>query len=57
LDYPSATYKVIELLSRFLLKIANNRGPFPNDESALKLLYLALKNTANKRTMQIREWE
>jgi transposase-like protein len=31
-----------------LRKVIKNRGPFPNDEAATKLLYLALRNAANK---------
>jgi len=32
-------------------------APFPNDESMLKLLYLALNKIAKKWTMPIRDWK
>jgi transposase-like protein len=31
-----------------LRKVTKNRGHFPNDEAMFKLIYLALKNIANK---------
>ena len=34
----------VEALSRSLHKIIKAHGSFPNDEAALKLLYLAIKN-------------
>jgi putative transposase len=34
-----------------------NRGSFPNDESMIKLLYLALRNISKKWTMPIRNWK
>src|SRR6516165_6891382 len=34
----------VEALHRSLRKIIKTRGSFPNDEAALKLLYLAIKN-------------
>jgi putative transposase len=40
-----------------LRKIIKNRGSFPSDESAVKLLYLALQNIARKWTMLIKEWK
>src|SRR5262252_6068779 len=48
--FPPAIRKVIyttnavEALNRSLRKIIKTRGSFPNDDAALKLLYLALKN-------------
>jgi putative transposase len=38
------TTNAIESLHMGLRKIIKNRGSFPNDEAALKLLYLALRN-------------
>jgi transposase-like protein len=32
------------LLQRSLRKIIKTRGGFPNDEAAMKLLYLAIRN-------------
>jgi putative transposase len=40
-----------------LRKVTKNRGSFPNDESAFKLLYLALRNIAEKSTMPVRDWK
>ena len=37
-------------------KVSKNRGSFPNYESALKLLYLALRNISKNWTMPIRLW-
>lgn len=39
-----------------LKKVIKNRSSFPNDEAAIKLLYLALKNIMKKWTMPIRDW-
>ena len=38
------TTNAIESLHRGLRKIIKTRGAFPNDEAAMKLLYLALRN-------------
>jgi putative transposase len=40
------TTNAVEALHRSLRKIIKTRGSFPNDEAALKLLFLALKNAA-----------
>jgi transposase-like protein len=34
-----------------------NRGAFPNDDSILKILYLAIDRVAKKWTMPIRNWK
>jgi putative transposase len=60
--YPAEIRKVIyttnavESLNMSLRKIIKMRGSFPNDEAALKLLYLALRNTAKKWTMPVQNW-
>ncbi|MCA1850396.1 MAG: IS256 family transposase [Acidobacteria bacterium] len=60
--YPAEIRKVIyttnaiESVNMSLRKIIKNRGSFPTDEAALKLLYLALQNIARKWTMPIKEW-
>jgi len=51
------TTNTIESLNMSLRKVTKNRGSFPNDESMLKLLYLALKNIAKKWTMPIKDWK
>ena len=39
------TTNAVEALHRSLRKIIKTRGSFPNDYAALKLLYLAIKNS------------
>ena len=61
--YPAAGRKIIyttnaiESLNMSLRKIIKNRGHFPSDEAAAKLLYLALRNAAKKWTMPSRTWK
>jgi putative transposase len=38
------TTNAVEALNRSLRKIIKTRGSFPNDDAALKLLYLAIRN-------------
>jgi putative transposase len=40
-----------------LRKIIKNRGHFPNDDAAIKLLWLALRNIANKTVRNASEWK
>jgi putative transposase len=40
-----------------LRKIIKNRGHFPSDEAATKLLWLALRNVLNKSVRSTREWK
>ena len=47
------TTDVIESLNYSLQKIAKTRVAFPNEEAALKLLYLGLQSAAKKWTMPI----
>lgn len=42
------TTNAIESLHMQLRKVLKNRGHFPNDESAVKLIYLALRNVTKK---------
>lgn len=44
-------------LAYALRKIIKNRGHFPNDDAAVKLLYLALKNITKDWKMSAREWK
>jgi transposase-like protein len=39
-----------------LRKIIKTRGHFPNDESAIKLLWLALRNVLNKSVRRAFDW-
>lgn len=60
--YPEAVRKIIyttnaiESLNMSLRKIIKNRGHFPSDDAATKLLYLALRNASKKWTMPSRTW-
>ncbi len=50
------TTNAIESLNNSLRKVIKNRNSFPNDETAIKLLYMTLKNIKKKWTMPIRNW-
>ena len=50
------TTNAIESLNNQLRKTLKRRGVFPHDESAIKLLWLALHRASAKWTMPIREW-
>lgn len=50
------TTNVIESLNFSLRKITKTRAAFPNEESALKLLWLGLRNIEKKWTMPIQNW-
>ena len=62
-SYPAEVRKIIyttnaiESLHMQLRKIIKNRGHFPNDDAAVKLLYLALKNITKDWKMSAREWK
>src|SRR5262249_46320414 len=57
-DIRTAIYTTnsVESLNRSLRKIIKIRGGFPNEEAALKLLFLALRQAAKKWTMPIHHW-
>ena len=50
------TTNAIESLNSSLRKVTRNRNSFPSDDTATKLLYMALRNIMNKWTMPIRNW-
>jgi putative transposase len=50
------TTNAIESTNMSLRKVTKSRGSFPNDEAALKLLYLALQNITERWTMPIKDW-
>ena len=50
------TTNAIESLNNTLKKTIKNRASFPNDEAAVKLLYLSLRNIQKKWTMPARHW-
>jgi putative transposase len=51
------TTNAIESLNMQLRKIIKTRGHFPNDESAIKLLWLALRNVLNKTVRRAFDWK
>lgn len=51
------TSNAIESLNMTLRKVIKNHRAFPTDESALKVVYLAIQNLALKWTMPIRDWK
>jgi len=61
-DYPAEIRRVIyttnavESLNMTLRKVTKNRGSFPSEEAALKLLYLALRNVA-KKWKSVQHWK
>ena len=62
-DYPDDIRKVIyttnaiESLNSVIRKAVNNRKVFPNDDSALKVVYLAMQAASKKWTMPIHHWK
>jgi putative transposase len=50
------TTNAIESLNMQLRKIIKNRGHFPSDEAAIKLLWLALRNVMNKTERKTFDW-
>ena len=51
------TTNAIESLNMQLRKIIKTRGHFPNDESAIKLLWLALRNVLRKSVRRAFDWK
>lgn len=62
-DYPDDIRRVIyttnaiESLNSVIRKAVKNRKVFPNDESALKVVYLAIQAASKKWTMPIHHWK
>ena len=62
-DYPWAIRRVIyttnaiESVNSVIRKFTRNRKIYPNDESALKMIYMAIREAARKWTMPIRHWK
>jgi putative transposase len=50
------TTNAIESLNSVIRKAVKKRKLFPNDESAQKVVYLAIKQASKKWTMPIRDW-
>lgn len=51
------TTNAIESLNMQLRKIIKTRGHFPNDEAAIKLLWLALRNVPAKTVRSTFDWK
>ena len=62
-DFPPAirkaiyTTNAIESVNSVIRKFTRNRKQYPNAESALKLVYLAIHEASKKWTMPIRDWK
>jgi putative transposase len=50
------TTNAVESVNDSLRRVIKNRGSFPTDEAALKLVYLALNNISRKWTMPVKDW-
>lgn len=51
------TTNAIESMNMTLRKVLRNHRSFPTDESAMKVVYLAIQNISKKWTMPIRDWK
>lgn len=62
-DYPPPirkaiyTTNAIESLNSVIRKFTRNRKIYPNEDSALKLVYMAIAEASKKWTMSIRHWK
>lgn len=50
------TTNAIESMNASLRKVTKNRGSFPSDTAAIKLLYLAIRNISKRWTRPINDW-
>ena len=44
-------------MNSVIRKFTRNRKIYPNEESALKIVYMAIREAAKKWTMPIRNWK
>jgi transposase-like protein len=51
------TTNAIESVNSVIRKFTRNRKIYPNEESALKIVYMAIHEAAKKWTMPIRQWK
>ncbi len=51
------TTNAIESVNSVIRKFTRNRKIYPNEESALKIVYMAISEAAKKWTMPIRNWK
>jgi len=52
-----ATTNAIESVNSVIRKLTRNRKIYPNEDSALKIIYLAIREASKKWTMPIRNWK
>ena len=52
-----ATTNAIESVNSVIRKLTRNRKIYPNEDSALKIVYLAIREASKKWTMPIRNWK
>lgn len=50
-------YGDVSILSMTLRKALRSHRSFPTDESAMKVIYLAIQNISKKWTMPSRDWK
>lgn len=50
------TTNAIESMNASLRKVTKTRGAFPNDQAAIKLLYLAIRNISKRWTRPLKDW-
>nr|WP_281168015.1 transposase [Deinococcus peraridilitoris] len=48
--------QAIESLNFQLRKVTKTRGSFPNEESALKVLFLAIQRASSEWSMPVKDW-
>ena len=51
------TTNAIESVNSVIRKFTRNRKIYPNEESALKLVYMAIREASKKWTMPIHHWK
>lgn len=62
-DFPApirkaiSTTNAIESVNSVIRKLTRNRKIYPNEESALKIIYLAIQEASKKWTMPVRNWK
>ena len=62
-DYPPPirkaiyTTNAIESVNSVIRKFTRNRKIYPNEESALKLIYMAIREASERWTMPVRHWK
>jgi len=62
-DYPDEIRKIIyttnaiESINSVIRKALDQRKLFPNDDAAMKVIYLAIENASKKWSMPLRDWK